>query len=307
MAYWIVNSTFEQAAITEAEKIKLGTSTPYHAILSDPPYGIAFMGKQWDDCGGPAAFQEQIKLWGKLMLPLLYSGAMVFMFGSPRTWHRLASGMEDAGFRVLDTLMWLYGSGFPKNSRLKPAWEPVLCFKAPGSSPGVGNYNIDAARVGTGTFGWSRDVRLDKPEGRYPSNLLLDEGAAGLLGDKSRFYYCTKPSRKEREAGCGALPTQVGGSNNKGYTKDVEAGINRNREVHNNHPTVKPIDLNRYLASLLLVPNGKLLVPFSGSGSEMIGALQAGWKEVVGIEMDADYCTIAEARLNYAAASSSSK
>lgn len=71
----------------------------------------------------------------------------------------------------------------------------------------------------------------------------------------------------------------------------------------NTHPTLKPIDLCKYLARLILPPprvDGKprrLLVPFSGAGSEMIGALQAGWDEVVGIELEAEYDTIAKARI----------
>jgi site-specific DNA-methyltransferase (adenine-specific) len=72
---------------------------------------------------------------------------------------------------------------------------------------------------------------------------------------------------------------------------------------HNHHPTVKPIALAKYLATLLLPPSAyvprRLLVPFSGSGSEMIGGHQAGWEEITGIEMEEEYCQIAEARLAY--------
>ena len=64
---------------------------------------------------------------------------------------------------------------------------------------------------------------------------------------------------------------------------------------------MKPIDLARYLATLLLPPDAyaprRILVPFTGVGSEMIGAMLAGWEEIVGVEMDAEYVKIAEARL----------
>ncbi len=75
------------------------------------------------------------------------------------------------------------------------------------------------------------------------------------------------------------------------------------RQARNHHPTVKPIALAEYLARLILPPkraDGKprrLLVPFSGSGSEIIGALRAGWDEVVGIELSPEYAEIAEARI----------
>ncbi len=78
----------------------------FHAVLCDPPYGLEFMGKDWD--------RVSAKEWGEAMLPLLYPGAIVFMFGSTRTWHKLATGMEEAGFEIWDTLMWLHGQGFPK-------------------------------------------------------------------------------------------------------------------------------------------------------------------------------------------------
>jgi site-specific DNA-methyltransferase (adenine-specific) len=71
----------------------------------------------------------------------------------------------------------------------------------------------------------------------------------------------------------------------------------------NDHPTVKPQDLIRYFARMILPPervDGKprrILVPFSGSGSEMIGCLQAGWDEVVGIERESRFADIAEARI----------
>jgi DNA modification methylase len=73
--------------------------------------------------------------------------------------------------------------------------------------------------------------------------------------------------------------------------------------ARNHHPTVKPLALTTYVARLLLPPPGarprRLLVPFSGSGSEVIGALLAGWDEVIGIEIDDEYRRIAEARIAY--------
>ena len=71
----------------------------------------------------------------------------------------------------------------------------------------------------------------------------------------------------------------------------------------NDHPCVKPLRLCRYLATLLLPPPRetprRLLVPFSGTGSEIIGALLAGWEEVVGIEADERFVRIAEHRIRH--------
>lgn len=71
----------------------------------------------------------------------------------------------------------------------------------------------------------------------------------------------------------------------------------------NTHPTIKPIALTRWLATLLLPPAmyapRRLLIPFAGAGSEMVGAMLAGWEDVTGIELEADHVAIAEARLAY--------
>ena len=121
--------------------------------------------------------------------------------------------------------------------------------------------------------------------GRFPANLILDEAAGDRLDDqagdeKSRFFYTAKASKAEREAG---LESDGGRANT--------------------HPTVKPLDLCRYFSTLLLPPeredNRKIMIPFAGSGSEMIGARAAGWEFVAGIEKEEEYCEIAEKRLEY--------
>lgn len=81
----------------------------FDACLSDPPYGLGFMGHAWDH-GVPSA-----ALW-KIIRESMKPGAPLLAFGGTRMWHRLAVALEDAGFELRDTLMWLYGSGFPKGS-----------------------------------------------------------------------------------------------------------------------------------------------------------------------------------------------
>jgi site-specific DNA-methyltransferase (adenine-specific) len=128
----------------------------------------------------------------------------------------------------------------------------------------------------------------------------------GDSGGPSRFFYCAKASRSEREAGCNELPEVVGaGKYSEFEGRSLIDGQwqntgNPRRAARNDHPTVKPLALCRWLATLLLPPESvkprRLLVPFAGTGSEIIGALQAGWDEVIGIEQDAHYCEIAAAR-----------
>ena len=102
-------------------------------------------------------------------------------------------------------------------------------------------------------------------------------GAQGYDDDGSaaRFFYVPKPSQRERNEG--VVPTR------------------------NTHPTVKPIKLCEYLARMILPPTAghKLLVPFSGSGSEIIGSINAGWSEVTGIEISKEFVEIAKQRIEY--------
>lgn len=121
----------------------------------------------------------------------------------------------------------------------------------------------------------------------------------GDSGGASRFYYTAKADRYQRDAGCEAMPLKqsIYGKGGEGL-----AGVSNSKNpMRNTHPTVKPIDLIRYLAKLILPPPGdtprRILVPFSGSGSEMIGCIQAGWDEVVGIEREAEYIAFATARI----------
>lgn len=80
------------------------------SVVTDPPYGLDFMGKKWDT--GAVAFDTAI--WGHC-LRVLKPGGHVLAFGGTRTWHRLAVAIEDAGFEIRDNIAWLYGSGFPKS------------------------------------------------------------------------------------------------------------------------------------------------------------------------------------------------
>ena len=165
------------------------------------------------------------------------------------------------------------------------------------------------------------------PTGRFPANLIHDgspeveavfpqtgKSVVRVSEDKdlsvntsSRYFYTAKASKRERNAGLegfedirgGAMQAnttnkmQLGGASLKGEHKEIQP-------TKNGHPTVKPLSLTKYLATLIKPPTGgRLLVPFSGSGSEMIGALQAGWEYVEGVELTEEYIPIAEARIKY--------
>lgn len=108
-------------------------------ILTDPPYGLKFMGKDWDHGVPGVHFWEQA-------LRVAKPGTHLMAFGGTRTFHRLAVAIEDAGWEIRDTLMWVYGSGFPKSLDVSKAID-----KAAGSEREV---------VGQGSSGktaiWSK-------------------------------------------------------------------------------------------------------------------------------------------------------
>ena len=182
---------------------------------------------------------------------------------------------------------------------LKPALEPITVARRPLAGTvaetvlayGTGAIHVQAARcVG----------------GRWPANLIHDGGpdVADLLGDAARFFYCAKASRTDREAGCAGLPQRTAAetverAEGSAGLDSPRAGAGRTSGARNHHPTVKPTDLMRYLCRLVTRPGGVVLDPFMGSGSTGRGAVLEGFA-FVGIEREADYLTIAQARIEAA-------
>lgn len=123
------------------------------AVITDPPYGLAFMGKAWDrSVPGPEFFAE--------MLRVAKPGAHLLSFGGTRTYHRMACAIEDAGWEVRDMLQWLYGSGFPKSMDVSKAIdkaagaerEVVGTYRAATQSGVTGGLNASAANERGQTF-----------------------------------------------------------------------------------------------------------------------------------------------------------
>ena len=92
------------------------------------------------------------------------------------------------------------------------------------------------------------------------------------------------------------INSNPGGSNNNGYTKDVMKGLDRNRPVLNNHPTVKPVALMRYLIRLVTPPGGAVLDMFAGTGSTCVAAKREGFR-FIGIEINKHYRKVAKRRV----------
>lgn len=242
---------------------------------------------------------------------------------------------------------------------LKPANEPICLARKPISEKtildnvikwGTGGLNIDDSRVGIeGATKRSHQADYDRSinfwrkghsiielnEGRFPSNLILDEEAGELLdgqsgiskssifpgkggrgfgaeknsyknhkdggslvfkdsgytdkGGASRFFYCPKVSKQERNLGLDLFEARE-------VTRQGLNGEHKNPTHNNNHPTIKPINLMTYLIKLINPNNGIVLDPFMGSGSTGIASQLLGFK-FCGMEMQEDYFKIAEERI----------
>jgi len=289
--------------------------------------GRAYADPPWSGNG----FQDWSRLWASEALRVLKPGGYILAFGGTRTYHRLASALEDAGFEIRDQIQWVFASGFPKHkSSLKPAHEPIVLARKPLERTvaanvlkhGVGALNIDACRVegrerteyGLATARRSQgsvygepssSADFDSSKGRWPANLIhdgSDEAVAAFPESKSAGHYRDPDGAAAPQSSVfgNAAPRRcndyAGDSGSAARFFYAAKASKRDRGEGNNHPTVKPTDLMRYLCRLVTPPGGTVLDPFMGSGSTGRGAVLEGFN-FIGIEREAEYHAIAERRI----------
>ena len=330
-----------------------------HSAVTDPPYHLTsivkrfgastaapakhgtdgayarasrgFMGKQWD--GGDIALRPET--W-RLVFDCLRPGAYLLAFGGTRTWHRQAVAIEDAGFEIRDTIMWLYGSGFPKShdagkgwgTALKPAVEPIVVARKPliGTvaanvlAHGVGAMNIDACRIEGVAQPFGNPTQADgyrlhkrakdwapNATGRWPANVIHDgsdevEAAFAAYGEAPGQQFAVGPQHGARDSvNCygdyGARPlTLPRGDTGTASRFFYTAKADAVDRAGSKHPTVKPTDLMRYLVRMVTPKGGMVLDPFAGSGSTGLAADQLGCDAVL-IERDPGYAADIERKI----------
>lgn len=125
------------------------------ACVTDPPYGLSFMGKRWDHD------VPSVDVWREVFR-VLKPGGHVLSFGGTRTYHRLVCAIEDAGFEIRDQIGWLFGSGFPKSHDVSKGIDKaagtereVVGFRKPDGSGVAGRAERDA----TGSHIWTGALR----------------------------------------------------------------------------------------------------------------------------------------------------
>lgn len=123
----------------------------------------------------------------------------------------------------------------------------------------------------------------------------------GDSGGASRFFYVAKPGGAERDQGCESLPERTGGEatdreDGSAGVANPRAGAGRGGGRRNYHPTVKPVELMRYLVKLITPPGGNVLDPFTGSGTTGMAALLEG-RGFCGIEREPEFVEISKLRI----------
>lgn len=147
------------------EMLKTLDANSVDTIITDPPYGLSFMGKKWDyDVPG-------VELW-KECLRVLKPGGTALIFAGSRTQHRMACNVEDAGFILKDCIMWLYGSGFPKATDIAKQIDKkkgITEWKQTTPNPAWRKGNGKGATTSTG---WQKPQRPPKPVVETPEAQL---------------------------------------------------------------------------------------------------------------------------------------
>ncbi len=321
-----------------------------NAIVSDPPYhltsgnavydlrltgagnprirrstkGGGFMGQRWD--GGDIAFRPDT--W-RACFGVLKPGGYLLAFGGTRTHHRIWCAIEDAGFVIQDTIMWLYGQGFPKgHTQLKPAFEPICVAYKPG---GKRELQVDQCRVGSGkrvpgslsttpnnVYGAGLgSYRQNGTEGghnpnvgRWPANVCHD-GSDEVMAAFAAFGEKSSSARRAGEYqplgmyanAIGPRPTgmkrtmpALSGDTGSAARFFYCAKASKADRAGSKHPTVKPVALMRWLVRLVTSPGGIVLDPFAGSGTTGAAALAEGRRAIL-IEREAEYISDIKRRL----------
>lgn len=260
------------------------------AIISDPPYGISFMGKDWDKV------LPDIEIW-KECYRVLSNDGVISLMCSTRTVHRLIEQMKSVGFELAAFKHWAYGSGFPKATDLSKQFDKQAGAK--GEVIGQKKHSRKGVKIaekrtvkGAGAFGEERiedilapsTANAKKWEGyKYGLQALKpalepiiyfvkDKKASKkrikLIDSHPDIFYVSKPSRKEKLMGL----------------------------EENNHPTIKPYKLMEYIIDSCSFKGDLVYDPFTGSGTTGIACEKSG-RKFVGTELSKEFSKIARLRI----------
>lgn len=263
--------------------------------------------KQWDGWG--TALKPAMELWTLARKPLGEKtvAANVLKHGT--------GGLNIDGCRVETDEVLNYGTGKKSNVGFKTSLQNDNRPEYDGKGRFPANLIHDGSDEVVGLFPDTKSGKMKQDiEGgefnvygkQYPRSVET----IGDSGSAARFFYCAKASKADRNEGLEEFELKPKAQGNQAQAElkrgNIEwdagtSGMNKVKMVANNHPTVKPTALMRYLVRLITPPGGTVLDPFAGSGSTGKGAILEGF-DVVLIERDEQYIPIIEGRCAHAAA-----
>jgi site-specific DNA-methyltransferase (adenine-specific) len=213
------------------DKLREMEDNSVDSIVTDPPYGLSFMGKKWDyDVPSTEIWRECLRV--------LKPGGHLLSFAGSRTYHRMAVNIEDAGFEVRDQLMWIYGSGFPKSHNIGKAVDKKLGNEREiiGENP---NHRTSEALYELGFQGGKGDGQITKGNSEWEGwgtalkpahepivmarkplsektvvDNVLEWGTGGINIDESRIGYVSDYDKKHQEDIRKGTGTFFGGNGN---------------------------------------------------------------------------------------------
>lgn len=234
------------------------------ALVTDPPYGLSFMGKKWD------YEVPSVEIWREV-LRVLKPGGFLLSFGGTRTYHRLVVNIEDAGFEIRDMISWLYGSGFPKSLNIGKQIDKILgnerIFTGEIKHHAQKGVKIAEERgeVGGGAFGKAKDEEITKGNSEW-------EGYGTALKPALEPIVVARKPISEKNIALNVLKWGVGGINIDGCRIGTSGarfnGRNVDSEIYGKYGTSKPKEIynyGRFPANIILDEiAGKMLDEQSG-------------------------------------------
>lgn len=248
------------------------------AIVTDPPYELAFMGKKWDASG----IAYNVDMWGEC-LRVLKPGGHLLAFGGSRTYHRMACAIEDAGFEIRDSIHWVYGSGFPKSLDISKALdkaanaerEVISVAKRSNAKGSITNYSkwerpeeyditAPATSAAKQWAGWGSALKpahepvvlARKPlDGCTIAENVLRWGCGGLNVDGCRIEVSDRKQYEFNHAGRSRGDTS--------RTKNLYSGFNYEKE--------NPSLIGRFPSNLIHDGSPDVLAEFAKAGERKVG------------------------------------
>lgn len=295
----------------------------FDAVITDPPYGIAFKGEKWDTAT-PTGFQAWTQSWGEEALRVLKPGGYLLAFSATRTYHRLTSGLEDAGFEVRDAMAWIRADGKPAAIDLPSAfdraagvldqregrdvrdWDASNAAAAKASRKvwDVGEPVTDEAKAWEGWGvglkpAWEPIVVARRPhEGRLVDNVRAHgTGAMNIRAGMDAVNGSYPPNLLMGEQAMRAAVEQGAPDHVWPVFRYQPKAPKSERPIVGGvqHVTVKPLELMRYLIRLVVRPGSLILEPFAGSGTTLQAAAMENVR-AVGCELDDRYIPLIKAR-----------